>query len=91
MATFYKQSRLWVIDFTYDGRPRRWYKALPDHADGPATLAATLADLHGARARIVEVRPATAQEEVEYVRGTLPRNQFCPTLAAPPAPPARRG
>lgn len=79
MATFFKSSRLWVIDFTYDGHPRRWIKALPEAQDGPALLRAELADLHGARARVVQVRPATPEEEMQYVHGDSPKNVLCPT------------
>lgn len=83
MATFFKSSQLWVLDFTYDGRPRRWFKALPEGADAHAVLSAQLQDLHGKRARLVEVRPATPDEETQYVRGTLPKNVMCPTGRAP--------
>lgn len=79
MATFFKSSRLWVIDFTYDGRPRRWIKALREGEDGPAVLRAELGDLYGTRARVVQVRPATRDEETQYIRGDLPKNVLCPT------------
>lgn len=79
MATFFKTSRLWVVDYTYDGRPRRWFKALPQGEDGVAALAAELGDLYGRHVRIVEVRPATADEETQYIQGTLPKNILCPT------------
>ena len=26
---FYKTSKVWILDFIYDGEPRRWFKALP--------------------------------------------------------------
>jgi hypothetical protein len=67
------------MNFTYDGRPRRWYRAIADNKDGAALLAAQLSDLYGARAQVIEVRPATAEEEARYVQGTLPRNNLCPT------------
>ncbi|MDP3761448.1 MAG: hypothetical protein Q8R01_13125 [Ramlibacter sp.] len=79
MALFYKTSRLWVIDFTYDGRPRRWIKPLRDNEDGPAVLAAELLDLYGSRARVVGIRPATHDEETQYIHGDLPKNVLCPT------------
>lgn len=79
MATFFKSSRLWVIDFTYDGRPRRWIKALRDSEDGHAVLAAELADLYGTRARVVQIRPATPDEETQYIHGESPKNVMCPT------------
>jgi len=53
MAPFYKTSRLWAVDFTYDGHPRRWIKPLRDGQDGPAVLAAELADLYGSRVSVV--------------------------------------
>ena len=79
MATFFKTSRIWVVDYNWKGRPRRWFKALPEGADGPALLAAELMDVHGPLARVVEIRPATAQEETDYLRGEAPKNVFCPT------------
>lgn len=75
----YKSSAVWVVDFTYDGRPRRWLKALPAGADARARMQAIVDDLYGSRARIVDVRPATAEEETQYIRGDLPRNLYCPT------------
>ena len=83
MATFFKSSRIWVLDFTYDGRPRRWFKALPEAADAGAVLAAQLADLYGSRARLVALRPATADEETQYLQDTFPRNVLCPTGRGP--------
>ena len=79
MALFLKSSRLWVIDFTYDGRPRRWLKALREGDDGTAVLRAELNDLYGTRARVVQIRPATHDEETQYVRGDSPKNVMCPT------------
>jgi hypothetical protein len=76
---FYKRSEVWVVDFTYDGRPRRWLKALPAGSDARARVQAIVADLYGARARIVQVRPASAEEETQYIRGELPKNLYCPT------------
>jgi hypothetical protein len=79
MATFYKVSRLWVVDFTYDGRPRRWIKPLREGADGAALITAELNDLYGRRVRIAEVRHATPEEETQYIRGEVPKNVYCPT------------
>lgn len=79
MATFFKTSQLWVVDYTWRGKPRRWYKALPEGADGRSLLAAELADVQGPKARLVEIRPATPQEETEYLQGRHPRNILCPT------------
>jgi hypothetical protein len=83
VAPFFRSSKVWVVDFTYDGHPRRWLKALPQAADAQAELAAQLGDLYGARARIVMVRPATTEEETQYIRGELPTNAICPTGRAP--------
>ena len=79
MATFFKTSRLWVLDYTWHGRSRRWYKALPEGADAPALLAAELAEFQGPQARLVAVRPATAQEETQFLQDKLPKNMLCPT------------
>lgn len=83
MATFFRSSKLWVLDYTYDGRARRWVKALPEQADAFAVLAAQLEDLYGKRGRVVGLRPATDEEETQYLRGTLPGNVLCPTGRAP--------
>ena len=83
MATFFRSSLLWVLDFTYEGRPRRWLKALPEAQDGPSVLTAQLLDLYGDRAQVVAIRPATADEETQYIHGTEPRNVFCPTGRSP--------
>lgn len=79
MATFFRKSRLWVVHYTWRGRARRQFKALPEGADGPAVLAAELADVHGPQARMVEVRLATPQEEDDYIHDRLQGNIYCPT------------
>jgi hypothetical protein len=83
MATFFKSSRVWVVDFHYQGRPRRWFKALPEQADARAEMEQLLADYYGTAARLAAVRPATPEEETQYLRGDLPRNVLCPTGRAP--------
>jgi hypothetical protein len=83
VAEFYKSSTVWVVEFTYDGHPRRWLKALPQGADGRAAMETHISDLYGSRARISDVRPATAAEELQYIRGDLPKNAFCPTGRTP--------
>lgn len=35
--------------------------------------------LYGPRARLSEVRPASEEEESEYLRGEEPKNVYCPT------------
>lgn len=83
VAQFFRSSKVWVVDYTYDGHPRRWLKALPRHADARADIAAQLEDLYGARASLLAVREATPDEETQYIRGDLPKNVFCPTGRAP--------
>ncbi len=88
MAEFFRTSTLWVIDFRHDGRPRRWFKAFAADTDAHAAAAAWLADLYEGHAQIVSVRPATDEEERQYLRGEEPRNVYCPTgrtLRTPPA------
>lgn len=84
MASFFRGTRLWSVDFTYEGRPRRWLRTLPREVeDGPGAFAAELEDLYGSHAALVSARPATPEEESDYVRGELPRNAYCPTLRKP--------
>lgn len=87
MATFFKSSQVWVIDFLYDGRERRWLKALPAGSDGPAQAARILQELYGAHARLEAARPATPEEDDDYRHGRLPRNAYCPSGKAPLSPP----
>ncbi|MGJ7506644.1 hypothetical protein [Variovorax sp. GT1P44] len=79
MAEFFKTSRVWVVDFLYDGRARRWFKALRIEEDARLVMEATLRDLYGDRASLVTMRAATESEELDYVRGDTPRNILCPT------------
>jgi uncharacterized DUF497 family protein len=79
MAQFFRTSTVWVVDFQYDGRPRRWFKALPAQADAAALIGQTLQDWYGKRARLVSVREATEAEETQYLRGEEPRNAYCPS------------
>jgi hypothetical protein len=83
MAPLFKRTQVWVVEFTYDGRPRRWFKALPQGSDAARVMATQLHELYGEHARLREVRPASEQEELDYVRGNLPRNVLCPTGRAP--------
>lgn len=79
MSRFFKSSTVWAVDFTFDGHPRRWLRALPAGADAQALMQAALADLHGARARLVQVRPATPEEETQYLRDEQAPAPLCPT------------
>lgn len=79
MAEFFKTSTLWVVDYRFDGRPRRLFKAFGPDADAAGQSAAELQALHGARAQLVEVRPASVEEETQYLRGEGPVNMMCPS------------
>ena len=79
----FRSSQVWVVDFTYEGRSRRWFHALPQGTDPAAAMRAVLQDLYGRHAQLVEVRPATPEEELDYGRGNLPKNALCPTGRAP--------
>lgn len=87
MATFFRSSRVWAIEYQYDGRTRHWLKALPEGCDARQVISDELRDLYGGHARLVALRAATPQEERDYGRGQLPRNAFCPTGKAPLSPP----
>lgn len=83
MAPLFRRTQVWVVEFRYKGRARTWYKALPLGSDAEAAMRALLQELHGRDATLVQVRPASADEELAYVRGDLPRNVLCPTGRAP--------
>jgi hypothetical protein len=90
VATFFRTSRVWVIDYRYRGSPRRWLKAWPQDLDGAQAARELLQQLHGPQATLVDVRPATEQEDADYRHGNLPRNAFCPSGKLPltePRPP----
>jgi hypothetical protein len=79
MTAFFKPSTTWVVDFRHDGHPRRWFKVFGPGVDVRGQVAAQLRDLYGDRARLVEVRPASEEEETQYLRGEEPKNVLCPT------------
>ena len=79
MAEFFKTSTIWVVDFRYDGRPRRWFKAFAPGIDARGAMQSELREMYGNRARLGEVRPATDEEERQYLRGEVPANAYCPT------------
>lgn len=79
MAEFFKTSTIWVVDFHYDGRPRRWFKAFGPDDDVAQRMTTELQELHGSRAKLLEVRKATDEEEAQYLRGDEPKNAYCPT------------
>jgi hypothetical protein len=82
----YRASTTWVVDFRYEGRPRRWFKVCRAGSDVRDEMAAQLRGLYGVRAQLVEVREATAEEEAQYLRGEAPGNVLCPTGRRPVAP-----
>ncbi|MCH7342601.1 hypothetical protein LZ017_04315 [Pelomonas sp. CA6] len=86
MAEFFRNCTIWVVDYLYDGRPRRWFRAFAADAPVPTLMADELRELYAERARLVEVRPATEQEERDYLHDEQPRNAYCP-LSRAPAPP----
>ena len=79
MTEFFKTSTIWVVDFRYDGRPRRWLKAFGANVDVQREVATTLRDLYGKRVQLVEVRRATEEESLQFLRGEEPKNVYCPT------------
>ncbi|MBX3587038.1 MAG: hypothetical protein KF796_10350 [Ramlibacter sp.] len=83
MPPFFKTSQVWVIEFLFDGRARRWLKAFPQGTDVPAEMARLLEDYYGRRQQLEQVRLATPEEEEQYIRGEVPVNQLCPTGRGP--------
>ena len=89
MSRLFRTSRVWVVEFTHDGRSRTWFKAIPQGQDVTAEMTASLRDLYGAHAHLVSVRPATEKEDLDFIRGDVPKNQLCPTGRAPLARPRK--
>lgn len=87
MAQFFKTSQIWIVDFRFDGSPRRWFRPALPGEDVPARMRDLLAELYGPRAELVEVRPADADEEMQYLRGEVPPNVMCPTGRSPRSTP----
>lgn len=79
MAEFFKTSVIWVVDFHYEGRARRWFRAFGPNDDPFQEMTDTLKDLYGDRARLATVRKATEEEDLQYLRGEEPKNSYCPT------------
>ncbi len=79
MSEFFKRTHLWVVDFHYEGRPRRWLRSFAARDDVHEQMASTLKDLYGRHARLVQVRKATDEEERQYLRGEVPGKALCPT------------
>ncbi len=78
-SEFFKSTALWVIDYHYEGRPRRLFKPYAVQADVPALAADELQQLFGSKARLEAARPATDEEERQWLRDEQPRNVLCPT------------
>jgi hypothetical protein len=87
MSQFFKTSTAWIVDFRYDGKPRRWVKLLRPGQDVPALMREQLRLLYGERAALLQVREATSEEESQYLRGEAPGTAFCPTGRPPRADP----
>ncbi|MDB5859861.1 MAG: hypothetical protein JWQ76_3550 [Ramlibacter sp.] len=83
MAELFKRTQVWVVDYRYEGRPRTWFKPLPQGTDAAQAMTALLRDWYGDKAQLVSARPATEQEELQYIRGDTPKNMLCPTGRAP--------
>ncbi len=49
----YRSSTTWVIDFRYEGRPRRWFKVVRDGLDPTRQVQEELQALYGDRAKWV--------------------------------------
>ena len=79
MSEFFKTSTIWTVEFRYDGHPRRWIKAFGPREDVAARMADTLRELFGERVQQLQVRRATPDEEMQYLRGEQPDNMLCPT------------
>jgi hypothetical protein len=79
MSEFYKNSTLWVVDYRYQGRPRRSFRSFGPEVEVADLMRAELRELFGNKARLVGVRQATVEEEGQYLRGEEPKNVFCPT------------
>ena len=79
MSEFFKTSTTWVVDFRYEGRPRRWFKAFGPGDDVNKEMTSLLHALYGKRAKLVDVRRATQDEETQYLRGAEPKRVLCPT------------
>ena len=79
MSEFFKTSTIWVVDFRYEGRPRRWFKSFRPDADVHRQMTILLRDMYGERAHLIAVRQATMDEEAQYLSGEEPKNVLCPT------------
>lgn len=79
MTDFFRTSTIWVVDFRYEGKARRWLKAFSANADVRQEMESSLHNLYGTHAQLVEVRKATEEETLQYLHGEEPKNTYCPT------------
>lgn len=80
MAQFFRSSSTWVITFRFDGKDRVWLKAFDDRLQAAQVsdrVVRSLRELYGDRAVLVEVRLATEEEDLQFIRGNGPVNAFC--------------
>ena len=80
VSEFFRTSTTWVVDYLYEGRARRWFKAIDPKVDATEQMSTLLRDLYGKRARLMKVRKATEEEELQYLRGEETKNAYCPTV-----------
>jgi hypothetical protein len=71
---------LWVVDYRLDGRPCRWIRALRVVSPPHAFIQEELDELYGPRAELLELRQATDEERIAFIRGEPP------PVRAPAAP-----
>ncbi len=64
---------LWVVDYRLDGRLCRWIRALRVVSPPHALIREELDELYGERATLVELRAATEEERIAFIRGEPPR------------------
>ena len=76
---FLKASKTWVVDYQFDGRSRRIYKIYSNEIDANKEVQFMLDDLYGGRAKLVDLRVATDDEERQFLRDEHQRNIMCPT------------
>jgi hypothetical protein len=80
VADFFRNSTTWVVDFRYEGRPRRWFKVFREGLDPAQVVREELQALYGDRVLLEQVRLATAEEELRFLRGEEAKNAYCPTV-----------
>ncbi|SEK80809.1 hypothetical protein SAMN05216359_103161 [Roseateles sp. YR242] len=72
MAHVLDSCVLWVVEYRLDGRPRRWIRALPVVSPPHAMMLEELDELYGTRAALVDLRQASDEERVAFIRGEPP-------------------